>query len=113
MSENNELEVIEEVTEAEETLAPVKRVGRTRSERRVLRRKHMKRKLRTAKRVLIFPESHYTERVKGKYAKGKVHCSCPICYYKREDNSATYLNARDRRQLARMKSSLNDAIMAD
>lgn len=48
---------------------------RSRAERRKLRYKKIKRKKKIAKEVYGFPYYHED----GKYSKGKIHCSCPMC----------------------------------
>lgn len=48
---------------------------RTKSFQRAMREKHISRKKKIAEKVY----GHGYYRVDGKYDKGKVHCSCPMC----------------------------------
>ena len=64
-------------------------MSRTRAERRELRNKHIARKKRICRsiyggsphRLYESPEPGYWYKVDGRYAKGKIHCSCKMCKY--------------------------------
>ena len=85
---------------------------RNRAERRKLRQKKIRRKKKIVKEVYGFPYYHED----GKYSKGKIHCSCPMCSAK--TNTAgifgtygrfkkKYTN-RDRREYIRAKQDILD-----
>ena len=64
-------------------------MGRTRSYRRDVRNKTIARKKRICRaiyggsphRLYESPEPGYWYTVDGRYAKGKIHCSCKMCTY--------------------------------
>lgn len=64
-------------------------MGRTRSYRRDVRNKTIARKKRICRaiyggsphRLYESPEPGYWYKVDGRYAKGKIHCSCEMCTY--------------------------------
>lgn len=63
---------------------------RDRAERRKLRYKKIKKKKKIAKEVYGFPYYHKD----GKYSKGKIHCSCPMCSAKTNTTGIFGTNGR-------------------
>lgn len=83
-----------------------------RSYRRSTRVKAIKRRSRIASEVLDWQIP--SEVTKGKLAKGKVHCSCPICsckstrFYGRTNNSVVGYPKQERARITAMKSEIRD-----
>ena len=85
---------------------------RSRAERRKLRYKKIKRKKKIAKEVYGFPYYHKD----GKYSKGKIHCSCPLCRDKTKNKGkhrspyspTVNYKASDRRRVDSLADSMKD-----
>ncbi|MBO5388910.1 MAG: hypothetical protein J6A59_12365 [Lachnospiraceae bacterium] len=77
---------------------------RTRSYRRDVRNKTIARKKRICRaiyggsphRLYETPEPGYWYKVDGKYAKGKIHCSCKMCKYSKHYGLPTVRDLRER-----------------
>ena len=78
-------------------------MARTRSYRREVRNKTIARKKRicraiywgSAHRLYESPEPGYWYKVDGRYAKGKIHCSCKMCKYSRHFGIPTLRDIRE------------------
>lgn len=79
-------------------------MARTRSYRRDVRNKTIARKKRICRaiyggsphRLYESPEPGYWYKVDGRYAKGKIHCSCKMCKYSKHYGLPTVRDLRER-----------------
>ena len=62
--------------------------NRSRAYYRKMRAKHIHRKKKIAK--LYYGWGYY--RIDGKYSKGKIHCSCPMCSEKTKNKKNHYIH---------------------
>lgn len=70
-------------------------IHKDRANRRVVRRKQIKRKMGILKRTKSWYVDLCTKHGQGELAKGKIHCSCPHCTVK----SKKYMGKRNRSEL--------------
>lgn len=73
---------------------------RSRSERRFLIEKNIKRKRRIVREVFqCNPDTFY--RNNGKYNKGKIHCSCGMCKYEKQNKIPKYKDSNKKLEIKR------------
>lgn len=91
-------------------------IHKNRANRRVVRRKHIKRKLGILKRTKSWYADLSTKHGQGSLAKGKIHCSCPICaakskeYFGVRNRSVRNYTISDRRKFEHIVAELNDYV---
>lgn len=83
--------------------------NRSRAYYRKMRVKHIHRKKKIAE--LYYGWGYY--RIDGKYSKGKIHCSCPMCSEKTKNKKNHYYPSRnwkhsDKVKIEKMNSQLKD-----
>ena len=81
------------------------------SYRRKVRQRAMARKIFIGLHCMYWPSLEKDERAIGRLAKGKVHCSCPLCACKstkvlgKHTNSLSFYSASDRRKFDSLAAS--------
>ena len=82
--------------------------------RRAERRKHMSKRIFIGLHCIYWPSLEKDERRRGQLAKGKVHCSCPICSCKStqimgvKTNSLAGYSLSDKRKFNSLADSYNE-----
>lgn len=82
--------------------------------RRTVRRNHVAKRIFIAQHCMYWPSLIKNERRRGQLAKGKVHCSCPLCSNKStqlmgvKTNSTLNYSISDKRKLNSLADSYNE-----